>query len=743
MKSARSRIPAIVVTLIVLVCGAAAAGPTGSKVNPALLDLYAEHAAYVARSGSVPFAASNPLARVADGRVVVDAVADGDALALETALSSLGMQNIAVFGRVVSGELPISAVPALQAVPSLRFAQPSYAARRVGAVTSQGDQAMRADLARSSFSVTGSGVKVGVLSDSFNCLGGASADVSSGDLPTVQVVKEGLNCALDIDEGRAMLQIVHDVAPGAELAFATADGGQAAFANSILALKAAGARVIVDDIGYLGEPMFQDGIIAQAVDSVVAGGAAYFSAAGNDARQSYESAFRAGTVFAEGAFPSAPDAPPFAGGTAHNFAVSGPADHMQRLTIPTGRTLIVSLQWDSPFFSVSGGSGSPNDVDLYLLNADGTQVVAGATSDNRKGDAVEVLVFTNPGATADFNLMIVNFAGPLPGFIKYLQLGSASITIQEFNTNSSTVFGHPNAAGAESVGAAAWFQTPAFGVSPPLLEPFSSAGGIRILFDTDGNRLPAPLFRPKPGIVAPDRANTTFFGGDIDIPQDPDDFPNFVGTSAAAPHAAAVAALLLQKEPSFSPAALYSVLESSAIDMGAPGFDFDSGFGLIQADAALRFISSPPISLGLTLNRETVSAGGSVQVDVSVANPGAALAVDVYFVILPPPAFSSSVGCPSGDAVVFLTAGSSRAAILCAGSTPPQNFPPLSSNLLIPAGVLPVTLHNLFSFPWPNGLPPGPYTFAVFVTPHLAFADGNMGPNDISAFGLDTVQSSP
>ena len=55
-----------------------------------------------------------------------------------------------------------------------------------------------------------------------------------------------------------------------------------------------GRKSSVDDLIDLAEPMFQDGIIAQAVDNVVATGVAYFSAAGNEGRQSYQSVFRPG-----------------------------------------------------------------------------------------------------------------------------------------------------------------------------------------------------------------------------------------------------------------------------------------------------------------------------------------------------------------------------------------------------------------------------------------------------------------
>src|SRR5262249_48758162 len=172
------------------------------------------------------------------------------------------------------------------------------------------------------------------------------------DLSPVTVLQDEPGCSSGTDEGRAMLQIVHDVAPGAGLSFATAFAGMASFAANIRALAGAGARVIVDDVIYFGEPLFQDGVIAQAVDSVAANGVAYFSAAGNYARQSYDHTFVAGSSFPVGAFGSG-----FLGGIAHDF---GGGTVFQRITVPAGASFLLVLQWDAPFFSV-GGTGTTND----------------------------------------------------------------------------------------------------------------------------------------------------------------------------------------------------------------------------------------------------------------------------------------------------------------------------------------------------------------------------------------------
>ncbi len=572
--------------------------PKVSKVSHDLLAIYNEYQAYQkqadAKAPGVPaFKSSNSLARIVEEHVVIDAVAAGDPKVLASELEKLGLKGVAVFGSMVSGRLPISAIPALKTLEALKFARPAYAMTKTGSVDSQGDAAMRSDLARTLFGVDGTGVTIGTLSDSFDCLGGAAAGVASGDLPAgITVLAEG-PCPESLDEGRGMMELIHDVAPGAAQAFHTAVNGQADFAQGIIDLANAGAKVINDDIGYPDEPFFQDGIITQAIDQVKAMGVAYFSAAGNVGRQSYESAFRPSGQFADIGF--GPE-------ELHDFDPGTGVDICQQITIPEEETLILSFQWDQSFFSVSGALGSASDMDIVLANAACDTVLESSAEANIGGDPVEVFSFTNFSFTnpagsgvTTFNLVILKFVGPNPDLMKTVNSGSGSFA--EFDTASGTSVDHSNALGGLGIGAAFYQQTPEFGTSPPVIEDFSSAGGTPILFDIAGNRLSTPEIREQPDITAPDGTDTTFFG-DSDV--EGNGFPNFFGTSAAAPHAAAVAALMKDLDDALSPDAIYEALKATAIDMDDPstpgfdtGFDFGTGHGFIQADAALAKVASP------------------------------------------------------------------------------------------------------------------------------------------------------
>ena len=549
------------------------------------------------------------------GRVLVNAIAEDDTTALKADLVQAGAEIVGSYGRIVTCWVPVAALPSLEKLTTARIIQPAYRPRRrIGPVNSQGDAAQRSDIARTQFGVNGQGVKVGVLSDSYNAKAGAPAGVTAGELPGVGNPNGFTTAVTNIldytatgasDEGRAMLEIVHDVAPGAQLYFRTAYISTADFANGIQQLANAGCKVIIDDIGYFDQPFFQDGIIAQSVDDVkVNNGVTYFSAAGNSADVSYENAFLAST-FKPLSYTSA---------TAHNFGTAGSPVYYLPIRIPANSGTSLSFQWDDPFFSVSGGTGTRGDLDIYLLkqipastpfNPDTSTLVAAASEDINIGkDALEILQYDNTTATDQtYYVLITKYAGTNPTHLKFIENADSFFPASAsgiVGINASTCYGHPNAAGAIATGAAPFNKTPAYGMNPPLIESFSSKGGTPIYFSKAGVRLASPVARQKPDVTAPDGGNTSFFYSDSSI--DPDNIPNFFGTSAAAPHAGAVAALMIQAKPTLTPNDAKTALIASCLDMDDPttagfdvGFDFFTGYGLIQADVAVQAVSSPVV----------------------------------------------------------------------------------------------------------------------------------------------------
>ena len=597
--------------------------------------------------------------------VAVDAVTRGDPQRLKQALVGLGLQHPSVYANDVGGWLPVNQIAAAAARSELVSMRASMWRARGVMVTSQGDFAQRSDVLRSGYTgLTGAGVTVGILSDSFNCYGvydqplsgvpasgvrgyapygfatdDATFDESNGYLPASVSVLEEAPCTqygqpLQLpfaDEGRGMMQIVHDVAPGAALSFHTASNTEADFANGITALAAAGATVIADDVGYFDEPFFQDGIVAQAIDAANAKGVAYFSAAGNNAQFSYEN-----------------NAPSFgtvgSGANAGEMLLTfGPSSCTTPTCLPVtipalqeGEFVGLIVQWDQPYITGAPNSGgATSQIDLCVTNApansvvfnlDGSQVTC--TGPNAAGvDPVQVLILGNPASNNTYtsattvNLIIgLKNGSPRPNLIKVVVAADgAPVSIPDFDTHSPTLQGHPGAAGAAAVGAAFFAQTPRCGTSAvAVLESYSSAGGDPILFDSSGARLATPQHRQKPNFVGPDGVNTSFFGfplsdssvkdtsSVVQCQNDPT-YNNFFGTSAATPHVAAIAALMRQANPALMPAQIYAALQSTALPMpvGAnPTPDYLSGYGFIEADTAMAALpAGPPV---LTLTSSTI-----------------------------------------------------------------------------------------------------------------------------------------
>jgi Subtilase family len=598
--------------------------------------------------------------------VLVDVVAGSDPAATQQALEALGMRNVARFSNLIGGWLPVSALAQTAQLSGLNQVRASMPrTRAAGPVALQGDFVQGSSALRTQYpTLTGKGVTIGVISDSFNCYqyyasngyskigngyngyatNGFSAtaadDVTSGALPSgVNVVEEADCASYDgpqlppySDEGRAMTQIAHVVAPDAQLVFHTGSNSEADFAAGIAQLQKLGANVIVDDLGYPDEPFFQDGVVAQAIDAAAAQGVAYFSAAGNDDRHSYENT--APVFITQGS------------STLLNFDTTGATTTTTlQITIPPvapGEFVLLSVQWDQPY--VTGAPGSPGaanalnfciqsaspNVDWVAQASAAAEVVTEpvCTGANAIGaDPDLILAVGNPAnASAPtvqevLNLSIQLVSGTAPKRVKFLLADNGlGATIDTFNTLSPSIQGHPNAAGAVAVAAAMYYQTPACGTSPAVLEPYSSYGGDPILFDTNGAALATPVNRNKPDLTGPDAVNNTFLGFQLSKssnpspPWNPDgqfptsitqcqnntQYPNFFGTSAATPHIGAAAALLWQANSALTATQIETALESTALPMseGAQG----TGAGFVQVGAALAAIpvGAPSLSLSAT-----------------------------------------------------------------------------------------------------------------------------------------------
>jgi subtilisin family serine protease len=649
--------------------------PNGAKLDAALADL-TRHLHRVRREHALEdLHALSPAARFAHAAggagplVAIDAVTRGDPARLKQALVGLGLEHAAVFANDVGGWLPVDQIEAAAALGELAAVRASMPHTRA-AVTSQGDFAQGSSVMRANNpGLTGAGVTVGIISDSFDCYGvydkpgsgvpattanmtgyaeygfatdDATFDKANGYLPSsVSVLEEGACMQYNYpgfpayfvpfaDEGRGMMQIVHDVAPGAALAFYTGANTEADFASGIGALASAGATVIADDLGYYDEPFFQDGIVAQAIDKVYAQGVAYFSAAGNNSQLSYENSAPSFTTAGSSTGPNAGEM----------LLTFGPGKTALPVNIPViypGEFIALILEWDQPYLTGAPGSpGASSQIDLCVTGTPAGSVVFNldlkpetCTGPNALGaDPVQVLILGNSAASNSntaaqtVNIVIgLKNGSPQPGLIKVVVAddGAGSKIDATLATNSPTIQGHPGAAGAAAVAAAFFVQTPRCGTSPAVLEYFSSAGGDPILFDTSGHRLAAPQHRQKPDFTGPDGVNTSFFGFPITNTrwsgitstvggcQNDATYNNFFGTSAATPHAAGIAALMRQANPALTPADIYGALGSTALPM-ADGADLD-GAGFIEADAALA--SLPPGPPTMTLAASTVNVGSS------------------------------------------------------------------------------------------------------------------------------------
>jgi uncharacterized repeat protein (TIGR01451 family) len=500
---------------------------------------------------------------------------------------------------VWQASIPILQLEAVARLPDVRqISLPDYPVRNAGDIMTEGDAIIRADLARSAYGLNGSGVTVGVISDGVYGLSGSQA---TGDVPSV-VDTSTCNVVPALDptassagsEALAMMEIIHDVAPGADLMLGYWGmdtvwpyGTGLQFRQAVDCL-AEHADVVVDDIGsFLDGPYDGTSPVSSNTSEELNKPAnpirLYSTSVGNYANKHYQEAY----------LDSGTDSNPWTGqtGNFHRFQATantrdvlglGPSQ-WDRVYLGAGKIGRVWLLWDDPW------AASSNDYDLFILDASGNVVKSSKNPQSGTQNPTESAAWQNTtGGQAMYNIAIVNrnnSAAPVTFdmFVYGALLLETAGPIHNFNTQRSSVPNQADAGGGVISAGAIDQADPGH----DDIEFFSSRG------PTEDNRL-------KPDVTAIDGVCVTGAGG-FGSGTCQTTGKTFYGTSAASPHVAAVAALLLECRPDLlagdpgdDPAAdrqaLRSATLNSAVELGDAGPDNTFGYGRLDAYAAAQIV---------------------------------------------------------------------------------------------------------------------------------------------------------
>ena len=434
------------------------------------------------------------------------------------------------------------------AVISVNFVIPSIT--HVGAITSAGDGIHHASEVRVNTPFRGTGIKVGVISDSVDHLAAAQA---SGDLPYNVHVLRNSDPFDHTDEGIAMLEIIHDLAPGAELYFHDGGGSSTGFNNAVNALHAAGCDIICDDLTEPDQPSFEDGPVAMNIKNILSSNdVVYVTSAGNFAENHHQ-----GFFYDQGNYLY-----DFSGG-------SEPVYKDLYFMLGPGGSATVVLEWSDKW------GQSNNDYDLGVFDEYGNLVTASIDTQNGNDNPIERCYLQNidPNQAHYCTVVVQKTASAQYKNIEVFIYTSGSAYVNPFNTvPADSIFEHAAVPDVIAVGAID-SQDP----GNNDIEPFSSQGPATIMY-------PYRETRMKPDICGIDDVQVTGAGG-FSSP--------FKGTSASAPHIAGIVALVWSANPTLPASEIRSALRASADDRGTPGNDPVFGYGLANAANMLSLVYTP------------------------------------------------------------------------------------------------------------------------------------------------------
>ena len=517
------------------------------------------------------------------------------------ALSGLGVSIIAQSRHLVEVSAPIAELARIAQVDGVQFVRLPIELN-LHAVVSEGVERIRARI-YSEQGFTGRGIKVGVIDLGFI---GVPSLRDRGELPGLShhdFTGEGI--FTKTKHGSACAEIVHDIAPDAEIYLYKVD--------NVVSWQIAREEAIEDGLDIvsvsLGSPIlgFGDGSgpACELVNDAFEDGVLWVNAAGNYAQSQIFQWF------------SDPDGDEF-----HNFEGESLVVHLKNVQV--GNEVKAWLNWnDWPLTS--------NNYDLILvrIGTDGriAEVERAGTDQSRhRLPPYERLVYTireagnygfaiwrAPDAEAiRFKLLCTthDLDGPVSA------LGSLSIP--------------GDARGSLTVGALHHWEW----TTGPIAD-YSSQG---------------PTFdgRIKPDLVAPAGVSTISY-----------DRP-YGGTSAATPHVAGAAALLKSSDPVYYNARnLYDALVRSTVDMGDPGPDNVFGHGRLDL-SLLPPVGRPIMELSRkVLDFGAVLLGQSETRSLGIVNPGRASLV-IREILLPSgefhisePTFTVAPGRSNRTAVTF------------------------------------------------------------------------------------------